>query len=230
MKRQDRPRVIANFALTADGKTSTRNHTPTGFTSKRDFNKLLDIRSLGDALLVGRGTLEADSMSMNLPGRRHQRERRARGQSPEPIRAVVSNSGTFDPDWKLFKDGSAERILFTTESMPNDLRRRLSPLATLRLAETKSVDTAAVLRFLKRERDVETLVCEGGPSLFRTLVELDAIDELYVTRAPFVFGGADAPTLTGTNSKFLRRITRARLVSLEVHGSEAFCHYAIQPA
>ena len=36
IKATKRPRVIANFALTADGKVSTRNLTPTGFTSKTD--------------------------------------------------------------------------------------------------------------------------------------------------------------------------------------------------
>ncbi len=221
----DRPRVIANFAVTADGKTSTRNHTPTDFTSKRDFRKLLEIRSLGDALIVGRGTLEADSMSMNLPKKELQRQRLARGQSAEPIRVVLSNSGKFDPSWKLFKSGESERILFTTERMPRALRARLSPLANLQIAETDAVDTAGVLHFLRHERDVRTLVCEGGPSLFRTLLELGAIDELYLTRSPHVFGGADAPTLTGTNPDFLSAIHRARLTSLEVHGGEAFCHY-----
>ncbi len=222
-----RPRVLANFAVTADGKISTRNHTPTGFTSKRDYNELLRIRSLGDALLVGRGTLEADAMSMNLPVKALQKQRAARGQSPEPIRAVVSNSGQFDPTWKLFQAGTAERILFTTEKMPAALRDELASKATLHFAEGDAVDTAAVLRFLHDERAVRTLVCEGGPTLFRTLIELGAIDELYLTRAPLIFGGKDAPTVTGTNPDFLRRITRAKLVSLELHAGEAFCHYVI---
>jgi riboflavin-specific deaminase-like protein len=220
-----RPRVLANFAVTADGKISTRNHTPTGFTSKRDYHELLRIRSLGDALLVGRGTLEADAMTMNLPVRALQKQRAARNQSPEPIRAVLSNSGQFDPTWKLFQAGTSERILFSTEKMPTALREELAPKATLHLTSADTVDTAAVLRFLHDERAVRTLVCEGGPTLLRTLIELDAIDELYLTRAPLIFGGAEAPTLTGTNPAFLERVTRAKLVSLEIHADEAFCHY-----
>ncbi len=227
---KDRPRILANFAVTADGKISTRNLTPTGFTSKRDYHELLRIRSLGDALIVGRGTLEADAMSMNLPIKALQKQRRARGQSVEPIRAVLSNSGHFDPTWKLFQAGTAERILFTTERMPAALRDELRSKATLHLATGDAVDTAGVLRFLHTERAVRTLVCEGGPSLLRTLIELDALDELYLTRAPLVFGGAEAPTVTGTNPDFLRRITRTKLVSLDVHAGEAFCHYVIHPA
>ncbi len=224
---KNRPRVLANFAVTADGKISTRNHTATGFTSKRDYNELLRIRSLGDALLVGRGTLEADAMSMNLPVKALQKQRASRGQSPEPIRAVLSNSGHFNPAWKLFHAGASERILFSTQQMPAALREELTPKATLHLTDHDAVDTAAALRFLHDERAVRTLVCEGGPTLLRSLIELDALDELYLTRAPVIFGGAEAPSVTGTNPNFLRRITRAKLVSLEVHAEEAFCHYVI---
>ena len=61
-----RPRVIANFALTADGKISTRNFTQTGFTSKADKRRLLEIRSLGDAVLAGAMTVSTDRMSMGI--------------------------------------------------------------------------------------------------------------------------------------------------------------------
>ena len=61
-----RPRVIANFALTADGKVSTRNFTDTTFTSPSDKRRLKEIRALGDALLVGGRTVAADTMSLGL--------------------------------------------------------------------------------------------------------------------------------------------------------------------
>ena len=64
-----RPFVEANFAVTVDGKISTRAYAPTGFTSARDKRRLLEIRAGGDALLVGRVTLEADNIAMALPAR-----------------------------------------------------------------------------------------------------------------------------------------------------------------
>ena len=62
-----RPRVILNFAATTDGKVSTAQQTPSGFTSAFDKHRLLEIRALGDALMVGRNTLQIDRMSMGLP-------------------------------------------------------------------------------------------------------------------------------------------------------------------
>jgi riboflavin biosynthesis pyrimidine reductase len=64
-----RPFVTANFAMTWDGRVSTRRFTPTNFTSKRDKHRLLEIRATADAVLVGVSTIVADNMAMGMPGR-----------------------------------------------------------------------------------------------------------------------------------------------------------------
>src|ERR1700736_5086273 len=59
-----RPKVILNFAMSVDGKVSTKRYQPSDFSSRDDKRRLLEIRSLGDALLVGRNTGAIDNMSM----------------------------------------------------------------------------------------------------------------------------------------------------------------------
>ena len=93
IKSTKRPRVIANFALTADGKVSTRNLTPTGFTSKTDKRRLLEIRSLGDAVLAGARTVKTDRMSMRITAEDLRKRRSSLGKPPEPLRVIVTNSG-----------------------------------------------------------------------------------------------------------------------------------------
>ena len=60
-----------------------------------------------------------------------------------------------------------------------------------------------MLQQLRREYKVRRVACEGGAELFRSLLELDLVDQLNVTIAPFMFGGANAPTLTGLSKEFL---------------------------
>ena len=97
-RRAERPRVIANFALTADGKVSTRNFTPTRFTSRADKRRLQEIRCLGDAL-ARRRTHDLDRS--NEHGNLGERPARtAQGNSAcraEPLRVIVSNRGEIDP-------------------------------------------------------------------------------------------------------------------------------------
>jgi riboflavin biosynthesis pyrimidine reductase len=46
-----------------------------------------------------------------------------------------------------------------------------------------------------RERGLTRILCEGGPTLFRSLLAADSVDELCITIAPSLEGG-DAPRIT----------------------------------
>ena len=76
-------------------------------------------------------------------------------------------------------------------------------MATLHLTRKGEVDLVAMLKTLCKQYKVRTLACEGGPTLFRSLLEQGLVDQLNLTIAPHMFGGATAPTLTGLNDKFL---------------------------
>jgi len=222
--------VIANFAITADGKVSTRKFTPTGFTHPADKRRLQEIRSLGDALLVGATTVSADTMSMRLSAGDLRERRIGQGRPPEPLRVIVSNRGIVDGKSGVFKPGGAPRVVFSTTRMPEKTRGTLASQADLWLFDSESVDLAAMLKILRADYRVRTVVCEGGPSLFRSLLEIDAVDELRLTWAGLVFGGAQAPTLTSLPGKFLPRTAHARLVEMEPGEGECYLTYRIKKA
>lgn len=228
MNRRERPKVIANFAMTVDGKISTRNRTPSTFTSPADKRRLLEIRSLGDAIIVGRSTVATDTMSMTLRDPDLQAERIARGQATEPLRVIVSGSGKFDSKWRVFEADGAKRILLTTAGgaarVPDDVRA----LADVVECGENEVDLAQGLGILRRTYGVKTLACEGGPTLFRGLLELDAIDELYVTLAPVVFGGTKAPTMTGLPGEFLPECVRMRCTECTELGGEWYLKFRVK--
>jgi riboflavin biosynthesis pyrimidine reductase len=93
------------------------------------------------------------------------------------------------------------------------------------LSETPDVDLSAMLQQLRREHRVRSVACEGGATLFRSMLELGLIDQLNLTIAPFLFGGSDAPTLTGISKMFLPKSVRARLVEVKTIGDECFLTY-----
>src|SRR5260221_464093 len=85
---QSRPLVTVHFALTIDGKVSTVGHTPAQFTSARDKQRLLEVRSKKDAILVARGTLEKNPMSLGLPDHALRQQQLPSGASEEPLRGM----------------------------------------------------------------------------------------------------------------------------------------------
>jgi 2,5-diamino-6-(ribosylamino)-4(3H)-pyrimidinone 5'-phosphate reductase len=219
-----RPKVILNFAMSLDGKVSTTGNAPSGFTSAHDKKRLLEIRSLGDALLVGRNTLMIDNMSMGLPDETLQEERRARGQAPYPIRVIVTSSGQLPTNLKIFEQDFSPIVIYTTRRMPPETQSWLETRGSVHLFDDLAIDQ--VLIDLSETYDIRTLVCEGGPTLARTLAEADAIDELFLTIAPPLFGGFDAPGILGHPGSFLPSSLKYRLVSMEIVANECYLHYA----
>jgi riboflavin-specific deaminase-like protein len=220
-----RPRVLVNFAMTIDGKVSTTKLSPANFTSKQDKRRLLEIRSLGDALLVGASTVQADNMSMGLPDEDLRKARRERGQSEYPLRVVVSSSGDISTQLNIFNHQFSPIVIYSTRRMNAANQEALKTRAELRLSEGERVHLPYLLNDLYQNYRVRTLVCEGGPRLARSLVEIGAIDELFLTVAPILFGGAEAPGLLGRAGPFLSASRIYRLESMKVLSGECYLHY-----
>jgi riboflavin-specific deaminase-like protein len=219
--------VAATFAMTADGKITTREFTPVDFTSREDKMHLLRQRSLADAVMVGHSTLTRDNVRLGLPEGQLREERLARGQTPSPIRVVVSNEGRIDAGLKIFTSEIAPIVIFSTTRMPRPYQKALRKKATLHLSEADSLDLRWMLQQLLREYGVRTIACEGGPKLFRSMLELGLVDQLNLTIAPYLFGGKEAPTLTGLSKDFLPASVRCSLIEMRTIGDECFLTYRI---
>src|SRR5438045_8822364 len=100
-KRQ-RPFVVATFAMTADGKVTTRTLAPVDFTSREDKLHLFRQRALADAVLIGHTSLKRDNVRLGLPAEL-QEARIKRRQSRCPLRVIVSNEGMIDSPLNIFQ-------------------------------------------------------------------------------------------------------------------------------
>ncbi|MEO7168071.1 MAG: dihydrofolate reductase family protein [Chthoniobacterales bacterium] len=170
--RRTRPLVAATFAMTVDGKITTRTFSPVDFTSREDKLHLLRMRSLGDAVLIGRSTLAHDNVRLGLPDLKMRAEREARGQAPYPLRVIVSNEGPIDPELKIFQSDISRIVIFSTTRMPRKYQVALREKATLRLTDARTVSLVRMLQILRSEYNVRRVACEGGAELFRGLLEL----------------------------------------------------------
>jgi 2,5-diamino-6-(ribosylamino)-4(3H)-pyrimidinone 5'-phosphate reductase len=221
-----RPKVLLNFAMSVDGKVTTVGHAPSGFTSAHDKKRLLEIRSLGDALIVGRKTLITDNMSMGMPDEALRKQRLERGQSEYPIRVILTRSGSLPDDLKIFRHNFSPILIYSTDRMPEPVQAHLQMRARVHLFDESQLTPDHVLKHLVEHYRVKVLVCEGGPTLAKAFAEIDAIDELYITIAPRLFGGYSAPGILGAPGPYLATSRKYRLVSMEIVANECYVHYA----
>jgi riboflavin-specific deaminase-like protein len=230
VKRRDRPLVIVNFALTADGKISTRRRTPSLFSSPRDKRTLLAIRAGADAVLVGRATVSSDTMTVGLPDARLRAQRVARGQSAYPLRVIVTNSGRLNLRLRVFRTKAGIIHIFTSAQMSKSAERALIARgAIVHRHVGRTVQLPKLLKQLRRDYRVRALVCEGGATLFRSLLERDLVDRLHVTICPTIFGGRGAPTITGLPGEFLPRTVHLRKIAQTISPEgECFLEFAVQ--
>ena len=213
--------------MTVDGKITTRDFTPVDFTSREDKQFLFQQRALADAVIVGHTTLKRDNVRLGI-SEDLRAIRIRRGQTPAPIRVIVSNSGKIDSRLKIFQSEISPILVFSTGRMPKDVRAALrDKKVDLHLNKTQDVDLREMLIILRRDYKVRRVACEGGPILFRSMLELGLIDELNLTIAPYLFGGAEAPTLTGLSKEFLPKSVHCVMKNMRVVGDECFLTYRI---
>jgi len=231
MKRQPRPWVFLNLALTADGKIATASRAVHAFGSAHDQRQLYRLRAAADAVMCGARTVEISGATLGNGGGNFRRQRRKTGLADSPLRVLVSGGGSLDPAAKIFTTHFAPVLVLTTRRAPATARRRLGELADeVKICGATEIDFAAALAWLAREWKVRRLLCEGGGELNDALFRAGLVDEIHLTFCPKIFGGRTAPTLAdGGGFPELAGAAQFKLASIRRQQDELFTTYLRKP-
>jgi riboflavin-specific deaminase-like protein len=215
-----RPYLISNMVLTLDGRATIGGRSgPIG--SKTDTAMLVALRTRVDAVMIGAGTMRAECYGRVIgdPAKRERRERD--GLPHDPLMVLVS--GRLDLPWDapLFTEGGGRVLIFTASDA--EPPPTTTPVRVVRHLD--HVDLGNALEYLRTERGVRTLLCEGGPRLHAQLIEDELIDELFVTHAPKLAGG-EGPRLVAGLPEQERALELAWLLH-EPQTGELFGRYKV---
>jgi len=224
------PFVFLNVATTADGKLAPASRHFIPFGSKRDQEHLLELRATADAVMSGARTVDLSAVKMGSGGAKYRRLRLRRGLSEQPLRIVVTGSGTLDPKAEIFKHRFSPIILLTTGRASAAKLRRLLELADeVKVCGERELDFGFALRWLREKWKVKRLLCEGGGEINAGLFEAGLVDEIHLTLCPVIFGGRTAPTMAdGEGFQRLADAAQVKLVSQKRIGDELFLVYRVR--
>jgi riboflavin-specific deaminase-like protein len=188
---EGRPYVVVNFVATADGKASFEGRSgPLGDeVDQAIFHRL---RTQVDAVLVGSGTLRAEPYGRLVRDPELRAARQAEGLAPDPLAVVVTRSLNLPLDRPLFQDPEQATLLFTSSEEEVE---GVGPGVTTARLEPGELTLTRVLETLRSQHGVRSVLCEGGPTVFGVLLGEERVDELFLTLAPKIAGGGEAPTI-----------------------------------
>jgi riboflavin biosynthesis pyrimidine reductase len=190
--------VRGNMIASLDGG-ATDDGKAGGLAGPGDRAVFALLRHLADVIVVGAATVRIENYSgAQLPVAARQARQR-RGQAEVPSIAVITRSGDLDPSARLFTRTEVPPLILTSTRTVDDTRRRLGAVADVVDAsgpDPDSADAAMVLKILA-ERGLFRVLTEGGPLFLGNLINADLLDELCLTVAPILVGGAAKRIVTG---------------------------------
>lgn len=189
--------MLVNFISTADGR-STFGGRSGKLGDDGDRALFHGLRERADAILVGTRTLTVERYGRML-SRAERRERRLAGsRSAEPLACLVTRSGMVPQDIPLFAEPEARIVIFTSGELQLDGAQAHVDVVRL---DPGALTLTTVLRRLRADYEIELVLCEGGPTMFGSLLEEHLVDELFLTLSPTLAGGGSSPTIT-TGTEF----------------------------
>lgn len=203
---EGRPWMALNMVASADGAIAVEGRSG-GLGSDADHAVFRAIRGIADVIIAGAGTVRAEGYGPPRPSEAVQAARVARGQAPVPRLAIVSGSLDLDETEALFTEAQQRPLIFTGRSAGTDRPDRLDALRTVAdvhlAGEGSDVDMTAMASQLGA-LGVRCAVVEGGPALNGHLLAHDLIDELNLTVAPVLVGGAERRAIVGATDHLAR--------------------------
>jgi diaminohydroxyphosphoribosylaminopyrimidine deaminase/5-amino-6-(5-phosphoribosylamino)uracil reductase len=174
--RSDRPFVQLKLALSLDGALADHSREPgwlTGEAARREVHRL---RAGVDAIAVGIGTVLADDPELTV--------RHAAPPRVAPTRVVFDTSARLPRTSKLAHGASQIPVIVVCWAPEPAHAAALEHTGVTLLHAATARDALVALR----QRDVRSVLVEGGAALASAFLQEALVDRLIIFRAPLVLG------------------------------------------
>ncbi|MBH8551810.1 RibD family protein [Nostocaceae cyanobacterium CENA357] len=240
---QHRPHTTVILAMSADGKIADFKRSPARFGSGADKAHLEKQIATSDAVLLGAGTLRAYGTTLAVSQPVLLQHRIQEGKPTQPIHIVITQSANLNPEiyffqqpirrWLLTNTAGAhywqeheQTLIGTRETSAQECPAKFEQILVFE-TPTGKIDTLAALQHLASIH-ITRLAVLGGGELVASMLELDLIDELWLTVCPLILGGATAPTPVEGQGFLGELAPRLQLLEVETIEQEVFLHYRLQ--
>jgi len=182
------PFVTGKFAMSLDGKIATKTGDSKWISGEESRRYVHCLRQQMDAIMVGVDTIITDDPQLTV------RAGREGGLTEkQPLRVVVDSKGRTPPTARVLQMPGKTMIAVVEGADPARIQSLASAGAEVMEVPAKDglVDLEAMLKLLG-ERQITSIMVEGGAGVFGSLSEHRLLDKLFAFVAPIIIGGQKA--------------------------------------
>lgn len=178
------PFVNLKIAMTLDGKIATKTGESKWITGEKSRAKSHELRNITDGIIVGINTVIADNPNLTT--------RLENTNCKNPIRIILDSNAKIPLNSKVLTDTQAKTIVVAAESADIDkLNAIKNTVAEVLICGKERVDIKKLLKVLG-EREITSLLVEGGGEVHYSFVEQKLFDRVYAFIAPKILGGRES--------------------------------------
>ncbi len=188
------PFVIAKFAMSLDGKIATRMGDSKWITGDEARNYAHGQRHIVDAVMVGANTVLADDPQLTARGYSGKGGR----AKLQPLRVIVDGKGRVPTTARIFSEPGRTLVAVADCYLSDDMRKLPRESAEyVALNSTDGIIDIAELLKILGQRQITTIMVEGGSKLLGYLFDHNLVDKVLAFIAPIIIGGDEAKTAVG---------------------------------
>lgn len=223
---EGRPEVTLKLATGADGLVAPGDGAPVWVTGEQARARAHLLRARADAILAGRGTIEADDpeLTCRLPGMADR----------SPVRVILDSALATTRTAKILQDTSIAPVwILCAGNAPARRREALivagAQIVPVETGEDGRLDIAKALQALGG-RGITRLLVEGGPSVARSFLESGLVDCAVLFRGGELVGGGGLIPFVVRGLELIEEAENFRLMERRRVGGDLMQIFEKRPA
>lgn len=221
----DRPYTVLSCGVSLDGYLDSATEQRLLLSNDADFDRVDEVRSDSDAIMVGAGTVRRDDPALLVRSAERQQRRVSQGAAATPVKVTVTAEGDLNPEAQFFASGDCEKLVYCASQTAEKMREVLGDLATV-IDGGPEVSMRAISEDL-HQRGVRRLMVEGGGTIHTQFLTEGVADELQLAVAPLFVGDSRAPRFVGDGEFPWCADRRAVLVEVRPIDDVVLLRYAL---
>lgn len=214
----NRPHVVINCAMSADGKIASPLRKQIRISSEEDIARVYRLRNESDAVLVGIGTILADDPKLTV-------KETYVPHPHQPLRVILDGKGR-TPASALALNTTTHTLILTRKGYARTYDGPHIEVVECGTGADGLLDLTEVLDILCR-KGIRTLLVEGGGSVIWSFLKQKLVDDLYIYVGSCIIGGKDTPTVADGEGIVPGETITLTLVEVTTIGDGVLIHYQL---